>query len=447
MSKSLEQLLGAYIVLPEGNLAQETRIWKAVTDSWKFLGDAYLACVNQARDSKSVPGTFRPHLPVLAARTTRALRYQIKWVLMRYGVVPAGIWEELARCTQLAETAGVIDKMVELYPGTGQQSSPSYELLRAIMLWMASPTGLSPIEQNIAERLVIHLTPKFRVGIKPWEGCTYCFDLDGARPPIRLMRSTPVTATTRYFDVSDARQSVRAMHALVSSSGNIPSAVDLGPGADGATAARVLKHLGINWAKELPARAAERRKTAMSLRVVHGLQNVQDVIELGRDEGIGFSAIQQHDSLIAEDASPGGYGVIVPAGKGEWLRVGVLVALRSDTDAVWNLGLIRRVKSDENRQHHIAIQLISRAAVPVYLRSLTGVEHGSKPQSAILLSPRLSPNGSLHIVARRDLLSGREPIEATYGKPVSTVIIDPGGVVESGHDFDWLRYKLSKPIA
>jgi hypothetical protein len=43
----------------------------------------------------------------------------------------------------------------------------------------------------------------------------------------------------------------------------------------------------------------------------------------------------------------------VPAGKGEWLRVGLLVALRSEMDASWSLGVIRRVKGDEHRQHRI----------------------------------------------------------------------------------------------
>jgi hypothetical protein len=34
-----------------------------------------------------------------------------------------------------------------------------------------------------------------------------------------------------------------------------------------------------------------------------------------------------------------------------------------------------------------------------------------------------------------------------YGNPPSTVMMEPLGVVEAGDDFDWLRYKLSEPIA
>jgi hypothetical protein len=33
-----------------------------------------------------------------------------------------------------------------------------------------------------------------------------------------------------------------------------------------------------------------------------------------------------------------------------------------------------------------------------------------------------------------------------YGKPAVTHVLEPGGVIESGYDFDWLRYKLVEPL-
>lgn len=450
--KSQDALLGTYVKLPDTDRMQEKRIWKTMMDFCRLLGDAYLMCVNQARDSKNVSNNFKPQVLVIAARATRALRQQMKWVLMRYGVVRPALWEEFSRCTLLAEAAGGSDKLIELYPsasgvsGTGESSSQCFELLRAMMLWAASPGGLSPAEQDVADRLVARLTPKFRYDSKPWDGCDYCFDLAEARPPLRLMRSTPLSAATRYFDVNEARQALQAMHALVSSTGHVPSGVELGPAADGATVARVLKHLGLNWAKEMPARAFERRRTALSLDVVHGYQNVLGLIEPAAGEGLDFSAAPAHESWVAEDASAGGYGLVVPGGKGEWLRVGLLVALRSEMNQSWNLGVIRRVKGDEHKQYRVGIQLISKVPVPVLLRSLAGVDQGSKRQNAILLSVRPAPNGSLHILARRDLLTGRESIETIYGLPAATVVLEPGGAVESGYDFDWLRYRLLESL-
>ena len=451
--KTQEAMLNAYVKLPDSDRMQEKRIWKTITDFWKALGDAYLLCVDQARETKNVSGNMRPRLPVLAARATRALRQQMKWVLMRYSVVRPSLWEEFSRCCVLAESADAVEKTIELYPGVsgaGETSSQCHEFLRAMMLWAGSPGGLSPVEQDVADRVVARFTPKFRYARKPWDGCDYCFDLADGRPPLRLMRSTPVTASTRYFDVADARQAVQSLQALISGTGNIPSGVDLGPAADGAMAARVLKHLSLNWAKEMPARTFERRRTALSLHVVHGYQGVLGAIEPGLGEGLDFSEAVPQDQWVAEDASTGGYGVVVPAGKGEWLRVGLLVALRPETEDKWSLGVIRRVKGDEHRQHRIGIQLISKSPVPVHVRTAMGVELGSKRQPAILLSARVSPNGSMHIVARRDLLTGREPVEAAIGDSgglEAAAMLDPGGVVESGYDFDWLRYKRLESLA
>ncbi len=444
--KSQERLLDTFVKLPDADRTQEKRTWKTLSDFWTLLGDSYMVCVDQASDIKSVSGGFKSQLPVIAARATRALRHQMKWVLIHYGVVRPALWEEFARCALLAEAAGAVDKPIELYPGSSETSSQAYEFLRAMMLWASSPSGLSPVEQDVAERLVVQLTPKFRYDSKSWDGCDYCFNLAEARPPLRLMRSTPVTAATRYFDVNEARQAVQAMHAMVSGTGNIPSGIELGPAADGAMAVRVLKHLGFNWAKDMPARTHERRRTAISLQVVHGYTNVLEAIEPGIGEGLDFAEALSYDSWVAEDASVGGYGVVVPAGKGEWLRVGLLVALRSEMDASWSLGVIRRVKGDEHRQHRIGIQLISKLPVLVRLRTAASLGQGGKHQHVILLSARVSPNGSMHIVARRDLLTGCDAIEAMYGKPPATVVLEPGGVVESGHDFDWLRYKVMESL-
>ncbi len=439
--KAQERVRHAYHARTQDELVQEKRIWKVVTDFWNSLGSAYLACVRQAQDNGDVPQTFKPRLSLLAARATHALRQQMHWVLMRYGVLRPEFWSDMALCARLAESAGAVDKPLDMYADGGAASSHALEFLRAMMFWAASPSGLSPLEQDIAERVVGHHAPGYRLGTQPWPGCDYCFDLDAARPPLRFSSAVPVGAATRYFDGGGVWQSLQAQAAEVGVADTLPRSVDWGSTADLPSVTRVLRHLGLNWAKEMPARSAVRRRTAMRLLVTHGYQNVLAVIEPGVSEGLDFSATLSHDAWIAEDVSPGGYGVIVPAGKGEWLRVGTLLALRTETASVWEVGIIRRVKSDEHRQHRVGIQLISKSAILIYLRK-SGASQGGRRQTALLLAARPSRTGSLHIVARRDLFDGRESLEASYGAPAATVTLDPGGVVETGQDFDWLRYKL-----
>lgn len=440
--KAQERLRQSYYTLRGNDVAPEKRLWKVATDFWNGLGAAYLVCVRQAQNAESVTHTFKPRIPLLAARATYALRQQMHWVLLRYGVLRAEFWSDVGLCAMLAEASAVPDKPIALYADDAAPSSQPLEFLRTMLFWAASPSGLSPLEQDIAERVVEHHAAKFRLRAQPWNGCDYCFDLDASRPPLRFVAGAPVSAATRYFDGGGAWQAVQAQAAEVGTTGKLPPGVDWGAVADAPSVARVLRHLGLNWAKEMPARAAVRRRTAMRLLVMHGFQSVLAAVEPGVSEGLDFSDTLSHDAWIAEDVSAGGYGVIVPAGKGEWLRVGALVALRSETEAAWEIGIIRRVKSDEHRQHRVGIQLISKSATLVYLRKVGGTGQGGKSQTALLLAARASRTGSLHVVARRDLFNGLETLQATYGSPAATVTLDPGGVVESGQDFDWLRYKL-----
>ena len=119
---------------------------------------------------------------------------------------------------------------------------------------------------------------------RPWDGCDYCFDLDAARPPLRFVSGVPVSAATRYFDGGGVWQAVQALAAEAGGTGAPPQGVDWGPAADGPSVIRVLRHLGLNWAREMPARAAVRRRTAMRLLAMHGYQNAVSAIEPGVSE-------------------------------------------------------------------------------------------------------------------------------------------------------------------
>lgn len=444
--KAQETLLNTYNVLSEQDKVQERRIWKTVTDFWRVIAAGYLACVVQAQEGKGAPSAMKQQLPVIAARGLRALRHQMKWVLMRYAMVRPEIWSEIGRCVAFAEAGEFSDKPVDMYPAAGS-SSIGYEFLRVMMLWASSPSGLSPAEQDVAERIIVYLTVKFRFGLKQWDDCDYCFDLDGQRPPLRLAPEMPVSPETRFFDAKEARQAAKAMLSQVAATGILPAGVELGAGVEAVRVAKVLKHMLFNWAKEMPPRASPRRKTAIMLHVVHGFQSVQGAVAPELSEGLDFSDALAYDTWVAEDVSAGGYGIIVPAGKGEWLKVGVLVGVRSETESLWSVGIVRRVKSDEHRQYRIGIQLLSRSAMLVYLRTLVAMERSGKRQTAILLSSQPSPNGSLHVIARKELLDGHDALEAMFGNPPSTIMLEPQGVVETGDDFDWLRYRLSTPIA
>ncbi len=438
--RSHRKLFENYLALKSGDFIHEKRIWNVVTKFWKLLADGYLICLDQAQNSMNVGSAMKPRLPVIAARGMRALRNQIKWVLMRYGMLRPEIWAEVARYTSFAEVGGCADAMVDVYPG--DSASVRHEFLRIMMFWASSPGGLSQVEQDIAERVIVLLTPKFGFSIRPSDGSEYCFDLDGQRPPLRWMPSVPPMAAPRYFDAIEASKEAQALLTKITSTGAIPSDLVVNARANIAVVTRVMKYLLLNWA--MPARASERRKTAISLQIAHGYENVLGTVapELaGSGEGLDFANAPEYETWVAEDVSAGGYGLVTPAGKGGWLKVGVLVGIRTETDSTWSLGIVRRVKSDVHQQFRIGVQLIAKAPMPV---NLSRVDGGAKSENALLLAPTLSLNSSLHIVTRRDIFVGKVQLEGVYGNPPVTVSLEAAGTIENGDDFDWLRFKASE---
>lgn len=345
----------------------------------------------------------------------------------------------------LAEAVDAAAQRVEIFRGIAV--SPTDELLRLMAFWTAVPSGLSPVEQDIAERLVIYLTPKLSCGAGAADGHDYFFELDGSRAPLRVMPSLPVGAATRFFDVSGARDTLGAIRAVVRGAGTLPPGLQWGPSAHGNAVLRVLGHMRTHWARELPPRSESRQKTAARLNAVCGFQAVLARVAPETPAGCATGGRAPHDEWVAEDVSAGGCGVVVPQGKGAALRVGMLAALQTPAEAVWRIGIIRRIHELKYRQHRLGIQVVCAAAIRVVLRAITGVRHGPDRVPGLLLSEQPSSAGYVYVIIQRGTFSGIETVEGVIGNRGGPVTLQAGGVLESGHDFDWLYYRFPERAA
>lgn len=436
--ESQQRLAVDYVTMAEDD-PQAKRLWLAASQFWRLLGDGYLACARQCAGTDGVPASMRPQAALIAARGLRALRHQLKWTLLRYGALHTAFWWECGRFALLAEAVDGVTRPLEIFHDV--QSSPNDELLRLIMFWVALPSGLSPIEQDVAERLIRYVTPKLRAGAAATEAQDYFFDVDGARPPLRIAPAAPVSVATRFIDVSAARETLSALHSIVRGGGQLPADCDWGPAADNHAVIRVLRHLRTHWGKELPPRAAARQRSDERLYCAWGFQPVLTLLApLAVQQTPAVPAVPS-DTWIAEDVSAGGCGVIVSHGKGEHLRVSMLVAMRTQAQSSWRVGIIRHVSEMGYRQRQLGIQLLSNAPVPVFLRSpvRTGAERDR--ECGILLSEHPSSTGHWFIVAPRGRFSGRDAVEVTISRRAKPLTLGPGGVMESGHDFDWLYFE------
>jgi hypothetical protein len=434
-----------YLSMPRQLKFQENRLWNAISGLWRQLGDAYLQCLKQYEDGLIGMTLVRKSLPVIVARVIRALTFQLKWELLRYGPVEPRIWLELTQVYSIAEQRGFADGVIIVYPGALGETTVKREFLTAMMFSASSPEGLPPLRQEIAERAAAHLASAFRISTRP-DGCTHCVDLASPGPPVRLFQGVEPKATLRFFGAGKGLAELNQLIGNILGTGAVPEEVDLGGnyGKDNVTS--TFRHLAQYWSDQPPVRSSERRQTAGRITVVPGLRDIFKTLDPSDDDTLDFSLNQpatSEESWIVEDVSDGGYGAVVPAVKSDWIRVGTLVGVQNETSKYWGVGLIRRIVRDEKEQRHVGIQLLTTTAIPVKIslsETLSFTDADREMERAILLSTGPDSRGEMGVVMRGGLFNGRDSLHMTVRD--KSFLLMPVSLVERGDDFDWAKFKI-----
>jgi hypothetical protein len=438
-----------YLAMPRQLKFQENRLWNANFGFWRQLGDGYLQCLKQYEDGLIGMTIIRKSLPVIVTRVIRALTFQLKWRLLRYGPVERRIWSDLAQVYSTAEQRGFADGVIEIYPGARGESTARREFLTAMMLSASSPEGLPPLRQEIAERIAAHLAHAFRIWNKP-EGCTHFVDLASPGPAVRLFKGVQPKATLRFFGAGKGLAELHQLIGKTQETGAVPGVI-LGGDYGKDNLVGTLRHLAQYWSEKPPSRSSERRPSAGRLTVVPGLKDILKTLDPSDDDTLDFSlsrAAGSVESWIVEDVSDGGYGAVIPTVKSDWIAAGTLVGLQNEASKYWGVGLIRRVMRDEQQQRHVGIQVLTRTAIPVKLSqaqtlSFTGADRGA--ERAILLPTGPDAQGEVGILMRSGLFSGRDSLHMMVSD--KSYRLTPVGLVEGGEDFDWGRFKVMQQSA
>ena len=142
----------------------------------------------------------------------------------------------------------------------------------------------------------------------------------------------------------------------VEATGQVPSDLNL-VGADPEVVLEVLRHLALYWSPEPPERQHPRHPVKSRLAIAHGFDGVIGV--LGGADSLDFDN-RNAESWIVENVSAGGFGAVVPQMKGDWLRVGALLALQPEGGSNWVLGVVRRVTKTAAQQARVGIETLSK---------------------------------------------------------------------------------------
>jgi len=433
-----------YLATDRQEKFREHKLWTTIFEFWKMLGHAYGQCIEQFQSGASGAGAIKKDLPTIIARALRALTQQLKWVLLRYGPVDDRLWSELGRFYLFAEAKGMTTAPIEIYPGAHGQGTVQQEFLKALMLGVSSTDGLTPLKQEIAERTVAHFGTLYVLQSKPGPGCNYFFDLSMRKPAARVQKGIEPNKMTRFFGAGKALPALGQLIQEIKAKEGVPSHVNLGGTYDNDLVLSVMQHLGTYWSDKPPARGSERRKIATRLTVVHGFQQVMtSVVPSDDDSSLDFQGRNSGESWIVENVSEGGFGAIIPQVKGDWIKVGSLLGVQTETAKYWGAGVVRRLTRDEYQQRRVGIQLLSKSVIPVKLWPTGTVSSFNVTRGgdrAVLLSTTPDKNGEIALLLKVGSFTPNQALEMSVRD--RQYYLMPTKLVEGGDDFDWAKFKI-----
>jgi hypothetical protein len=441
------ELTQEYLSTPRVQKFLENRLWNAEFGFCKELGEAYVRCIKECVGGLDGSSAVQRVLPALVARALRSLALQLKWVLLRYGLVEKRIWVHLALLYRLAEEKGITDQAIAVYPGPHGESTVKREFLKALMLPASSLDGLPPVRQQIAERAVAHFAELFVLSAQPG-GCTHGFDLAMPRAPARLIQGGVAPARLLFFGAGEALALIDPLAERIVAKDGVPQDFNLGGSYPKDEVIGVLRHLAQYWSDKAPARGSERRSTAARITVVPGADQVFGALQPSTGKNLDFSQNQTAESWIVENVSDGGYGAIVPPQKIDWVKVGALIGLKGETSNHLGIGLIRRITRDAHQQRRVGIQVLTKTAFPVTIskaNTMSTLNFDLREETAILLTVKPDARGEIEMLLREGIFNGRDGLDMTLRRQNYRLV--PSRIIEAGEDYYWARFKVTHQSA
>ena len=426
----VRKLARDYFATARPSRVQENRLWKGIHEYWNQAGQAFGRAVDEFVTGAKGADAAKAQLPLLLVRALRSISQQIKWMHMRYGPVDLSAWGIFNRVYGFAEFRGLAGTKVVLYPGLPGESTPQQEFLKGVVFSASSPDALLPLEVDLAERLIAEFTPKFTLSPTPGPDMSYWTDLNQNMAPQRLVRPPPQTPTLRCFGASAALAEVAGHVQKIQSTRQVPATLNLGGAYEPEVVLDVLSHLALYWSLEPPERKHPRHTVKSRLSVAHGYDGLLGV--LGESESLDFESTAI-ESWIVENVSAGGFGAIVQQLKGDWLKVGALIAMQPEGGNNWVTGIVRRVNKVGNAQARVGIQSLSKA--PMAASLWTGVT----TEKGVILKTGEPDSGEVRIVLKPGVFVMGQNLESERGGRFHVYM--PQSVEDKGDDFEIARFR------
>ena len=355
---------------------------------WIDISGAYGRCVLDHQRGEKGAARVRKDLPLALARSIRAAGVAERMRLLRYVSLDATTWQAPCGLYTYAETLGIDNEAVVLYPHEAHTTARA-ELLRLMGMSLAALHELPPEQVELAGRILDRFAISFAWSRKPAPECNFAIDLAAAQAPRQLKEKDhqPPAASARYFGGGPALAKLQEIEHLAANN-LLSEEARYGKEFSQAQIVTVMRHLRTYLGADPPQRSFPRVSASGEVSVVRGFRAICQrvtTVEVGSGMALGedLSVEQRKKSAmrLTEEAveavpevwrtvnrSEWGMGVDVPPGLGPWAEPGVLCGILDHPGAPWWVGIVRRLDADDAGQVHCGLWVMSKKPVAVFLR-------------------------------------------------------------------------------
>jgi hypothetical protein len=119
--------------------------------------------------------------------------------------------------------------------------------------------------------------------------------------------------------------------------------------------------------------------------------------------------------------------------KGDWLRVGALVAMQPEGGKNWLVGVVRRVHRASAQQARVGIETLSRAP------EIAQLQVGGASETGVILRPPTPNAGQVRIALRPGVFAPGQNLERSGSTPQRVYL--PQGLEDRGEDYEIARFR------
>ena len=383
------------------------------------------------------------------ARLLAALRDIQTACFLAYLPLPAVLWQEMHRLHAYAHASGLADL------AEGDAPPPSLAYRQALLIALADPPHMNHAELIHTRLYLDKFAGLAQLGAALASGHPgFPVDVGADAPPSPLAASQP--AGGLWLD-TDAL--CRHLHdaAVRLRKGDTPGRIGLPPGLEDEPTQALFARLLKQWSGGAQRAFKRYVSTGSTVQVVAGVSAIHQLLNQGapaaRPEPDGA------DSLPPPEAgrAPAAPAAVAPT---QWtvdndsatglalsgapspplkLKVGDPLALRSDEETGWSLGVIRWVRMRDARQVELGVERLSPQIQPVWVRTVRG-QRKAHPEPALFVPGQAALKQRDRLLLPRNLYQIGYDAEVWYTQHQNMLTF--GRCLEHTPSFDLIDFTL-----